>query len=244
MLLKSVFGIGFNTKEDKELHFFIKNNFGYYPKKYSLYKLAMRHPSHSVWMHNGQKINNERLEYLGDAVLSTIAADYLFKMYPMKDEGFLTEMRARMVNRNQLNKLSNKLGINSLINIDNKSPKYHRFATGNAFEALIGAMYLDKGYKFTHKVITNRVFELYFDMPDLKKNNDNYKSQIIEWAQKEKRKFEFISDREEEQNGKKQFFVDLLIDDECLGKGCDNSVKGAEQNAAMKALVKLDIISL
>ena len=129
--------------EDKQLFVALKNIFGYYPGNIFLYKLAFRHKSQAIELNNGNRVSNERLEYLGDAILSAVVADHLFKMFPYKDEGFLTEMRSRIVSRVQLNKLSQKMGINNV----------YRSMKGDAFEALIGAIYLDKGYNFTRQII-------------------------------------------------------------------------------------------
>jgi len=131
--------------EDKQLFVALKNIFGYYPGNIFLYKLAFRHKSQAIELNNGNRVSNERLEYLGDAILSAIVADHLFKMFPYKDEGFLTEMRSRIVSRAQLNKLSQKLGIDTLITVNTENNNVYRSMKGDAFEALIGAIYLDKG---------------------------------------------------------------------------------------------------
>jgi ribonuclease-3 len=209
-----------------------------------LYKLAFRHKSQAIELNNGSRISNERLEYLGDAILSAIVADHLFKMFPYKDEGFLTEMRSRIVSRVQLNKLSQKLGIDTLINASTDNNNVYRSMKGDAFEALIGAIYLDKGYNFTRQVIIEKIIKQHFDLQDLENNNTNYKSRIIEWSQREKRTVEFVIVNEVGHGYNKQYVVDVLVDKISLGKGRDYSIKGAEQDAAMKALLQIDVEKL
>lgn len=228
--------------EDKELYKALKNIFGFYPGNIFLYKLAFTHRSHAIELTNGTKVCNERLEYLGDAILSAIVADYLFKMFPYKDEGFLTEMRSRIVSRAQLNKLSQKLGIDKLIVTCTDNNNIFRFMKGDAFEALIGAIYLDKGYNFTQRVVIEQIIQNHFDLEELQNNNCNYKSRIIEWAQREKKPIEFITINEVGHGFNKQYIAEVLINNECVGKGRDFSIKGAEQDAAMKALMQLEIL--
>jgi ribonuclease-3 len=205
-----------------------------------LYKLAFRHKSQALELNNGSRVSNERLEYLGDAILSAVVADHLFKMFPYKDEGFLTEMRSRIVSRAQLNKLSQKLGIDTLINANTEKNNVYRSMKGDAFEALIGAMYLDKGYNFTRQIVIEKIIRQHFDLHELENNNTNYKSQIIEWSQREKRPVEFVILNEVGHGYNKQYVVDILVDKVSMGKGRDYSIKGAEQDAAMKALLQIE----
>ncbi len=227
--------------EDKELYTAIKNIFGFYPGNIFLYKLAFRHKSLARDLNNGTRVSNERLEYLGDAILSAIVADYLFKMFPVKDEGFLTEMRSRIVSRASLNKLSQKLGLDKLILVSPEGNNVYKSMKGDAFEAVMGAIYLDKGYQFTRRVLIEKVILQHFDLDELENNDTNYKSRLIEWAQREKRIVEFITLSEVGHGYTKQYVVEVMIDKRGFGKGRDFSIKGAEQNAAMKALIELDI---
>lgn len=221
-----------------EKHFYeaIKNIFGFYPENIFLYKLAFRHKSQSEVLLNGMRVSNERLEFLGDTVLSTVVADHLFRMFPFKDEGFLTEMRSKIVSRAQLNKLSLRLGIDQLIIHTQEKNNVYRSIKGDAFEAIIGAIYLDKGFEFTRKVLINRVIKNNFDLNELIATDVNFKSKLIEWAQKEKRTLEFIVVQEVGAGYHKQYVVDAIINNEVVGTGRDYSIKGAEQNAAMKAI--------
>jgi ribonuclease-3 len=223
---------------DKKLSLAIKNIFGFYPGNVFLYQLAFRHKSAAKEIINGIRMSNERLEYLGDAVLSSIIADYLFKKFPYKEEGFLTEMRARMVSRTQLNKLSIKLGLDSLI----KSEMFNhqcKSIHGNAFEAFVGALYLDRGYGFTRKIIVKRVVEVHLDIEKIQHEDNNFKSQLIEWSQKEKIPIEFKVIDEIGNGYGKQYLVELWINNEVTAMGRDYSIKGSEQIAAGKALEKL-----
>ena len=226
--------------EDKQLFVALKNIFGFYPGNIFLYKLAFRHKSQALELNNGSRVSNERLEYLGDAILSAVVADHLFKMFPYKDEGFLTEMRSRIVSRAQLNKLSQKLGIDTLITANTEKNNVYRSMKGDAFEALIGAMYLDKGYNFTRQIVIEKIIRQHFDLHELENNNTNYKSQIIEWSQREKRPVEFVIMNEVGHGYNKQYVVDILVDKVSMGKGRDYSIKGAEQDAAMKALLQIE----
>jgi len=218
---------------------FIKNIFGFYPTNNSLYKLAFLHRSAAVEVKKEVKISNERLEYLGDSVLSTVIADYLFKRFPYNDEGFLTEMRSKIVSRKNLNQLSQKLGIDKLILKSSESGNLYRSISGDAFEALIGAIYMDKGYDFTRKVIINRIVKNHIDIEFIEKADWNFKSKIIDWAQREKKTVGFNVVELIGRGYSKQYVVDILIDNVVSGRGQDYSIKAAEQQASENAYKKL-----
>ncbi len=167
----------------------IKNVFGYRPGNVDVYKLAFCHKSRATNIGNGHKRSNERLEYLGDAVLGSVVADFLFKKFPFKDEGFLTEMRSRIVSRSNLNLLSRKLGFDKMIKVNVEGSMTGSSIMGDAFEAFIGALYLDKGYRFTQKIIIQKIIQTHLDLEDMMSRDINFKSKVIEWAQKEKRKW-------------------------------------------------------
>jgi len=224
---------------EKELYDAIKNIFGFYPKNIFLYKLAFRHKSVAKELYNGIKISNERLEYLGDAVLSLVVADYLFKLFPFKDEGFLTEMRSKIVSRAQLNDLARKLGLNKLIMVNQGSPGQFKSILGDAFEAFIGAMYLDKGYEYSKRIIINHIIKMHLDIDKLENLDLNYKSKLLEWTQKYKKEIEFKVIDEVGNGHRKQYIVEVLVDNKMQGKGRDFSIKAAEQNAAEKACSRL-----
>ena len=203
--------------------------------------MAFRHKSVAKELSNGIKISNERLEYLGDAVLGAVVADLLFKKFPFKDEGFLTEMRSKIVSRSQLNNLSHKLGLDKLIHSSNDSKNICKSMNGDAFEAFIGALYLDRGYLFARKIIINRIINVHLDLDELETQIVNYKSKLVEWGQKEKKSVDFKVVEEIGDGFKKQFMVKLFIEGEVVESGQDFSIKGAEQIASEKAFSKLHL---
>jgi ribonuclease III len=231
--------LNYSFSSDKELRKAIKNVFGFYPGNIFLYKQAFRHKSASITHKSGLKINNERQEYLGDAILSSVVAHYLFKRFPGKDEGFLTEMRSKIVSRSSLNKLAHKMGLMQFIKISAADAHLMKSAGGNAFEAFIGALYLDKGYEFTRKVIVKRILNHHFDLEELMNTEISYKSKVIEWAQKEKINVQFSVVDEQNIKGQKQFQVALFVNKEPMAKALDYSIKGAENLAAEKAWSQL-----
>jgi ribonuclease-3 len=225
--------------KDKILYTAVKNLLGFYPRNIHLYKVALSHKSApQVWL-KGQQVNNERLEYLGDAVLSCIVADYLYKKFPYQHEGFLTEMRSRIVSRSRFNKLSLKMGLNKLIFQGNGSYTSSKSIYGDTFEALIGAIYLDRGYNFTRRIVIRRIIDVHLDVDEIEKTDTNFKSRILEFVQKEKRQLEFRVIQEIGEGQRKQYLVELYIDNEPVSRGLDFSIKAAEQIAAEKACEEL-----
>jgi ribonuclease-3 len=187
-------------------------------------------------MPDGKKVNNERLEYLGDAVLDAILSDYLFEKFPDANEGFMTKIRSRIVNRDVLNELAISLGINKTIisNISSIHPTKNLY--GDALEALIGALFLDKGFKKTKKLFIRNVLNKYLNLNDIVNTDTDYKSLVFEWVQKNKSTLLFTYNEEYDFNLKKsRFSARLLIDKEELGEGQGSSKKEAEQEAAGQA---------
>lgn len=225
--------------DDKILYTSIKNLLGFYPRNIHLYKIALSHKSApQIWL-KGQQINNERLEYLGDAVLSSIVADYLYRKFPYQNEGFLTEMRSRIVSRSRFNKLSLKMGLNKLIFQGNGSFSSSKSIYGDTFEALIGAIYLDKGYNYTKRIVIRRIIDVHLDVDEIEKTDTNFKSKILEYAQREKLPLEFKVLQELGEGHRKQYLVELYIDNQPVSRGQDFSIKAAEQVAAEKACEEL-----
>lgn len=229
---------------DKQLFQSIKNILGFYPGNIFIYKLAFLHKSASQETRKGIKISNERLEYLGDTILSTVVADYLFKKYPFNDEGFLTELRSKIVSRTNLNKLSKKMGLNHLIQRDNESNNLYRSIEGDTFEALIGAIYLDKGFNFTHRVIVNRIIQVHLDIDEIEHKQWNFKSKLIDWAQRERKTAGYNVVDVIGGGYTKQYKVELTIDGEPIACGQDYSIKAAEQLASEKAYMILTNIQV
>lgn len=229
------------SSEDDKLIGAIRNISGFTPKNLALYKLATLHSSVARENDHGFKESNERLEYLGDAILGACVADYLFKKYPFKSEGFLTEIRSRLVNREALNLLGRKLGLGSIIQYDLKNTHLQQVILGNTLEALVGAVYLDKGYHITRKFVITKLISPHYDIDELVNSNSNYKSRIIEWAQREGHEVKFeIVDVKKGKNHK-EFIAQVMVDNEAKGTGHGNSKKKAEQDAAQKTCVMLDI---
>ncbi len=225
---------------EKELAEAIRNVFGYRPKNVAVYKLAFCHKSKATSTNNGFRHSNERLEYLGDAVLGAVVADFLFKKFPYKEEGFLTEMRSRIVSRNNLNNLSRKLGLDRLVQANTENGTNGTSIMGDAFEAFIGAVYVDRGYDFTKDLIIRQIIQTHLDIDELMAHEINFKSKIIEWAQKEKKTLDFLLVKEEDRGKKGRVYtVELLIENKTEGRGQDFSIKKAEQRAARQACEKL-----
>lgn len=228
------------TKSEKDITLYatIKGILGKKPKNLDLYKLAVRHSSVS-------KESNERLEYLGDAILGAIVAEYLFKKFPYRDEGFLTEIRSRIVKRETLNALALKIGLNKILEFQNQFPHsrhVNKSIYGNALEAFIGAIYLDRGYKFCTNFIINGLIKPHINIQEVIDNHHNYKSTLIEWSQKQGKSIAFKIVNEEGSKHAKEFTSHVLIDNKSVGRGVGFSKKKAEQAAAQKACHFLKII--
>ncbi len=216
----------------------LNNLLGIKPGNLSLYRTALSHRS----VKEGPEENNERLEYLGDAVLSTIVADYLFKRYPYKGEGFLTEMRSKMVNRQQLNDIALKMGLKKLT-------MYNKFDSslkgsqifGNTLEALVGAVYLDKGYKRTHQWVLQRIVLPHLFVDDLELIDINLKNKLIGWASKNGKSLEFETVEEKIENGRRVFTIAAVLDGEIMAQGKGFNKKDASQIAAQLAIEKLGL---
>jgi ribonuclease-3 len=238
--IKSMFG---NNERDKKLKQAVKQIIGYAPSNLNLYRLAFMHTSASKELNTvGFRDSNERLEYLGDSVLGMVVAEYLFKKYPFKDEGFLTEIRSRIVNRESLNGVARKIGLDRLIEFDahRRTVLSRTSMYGDALEALVGAIYLDKGFDFTRKFILRKLLSNHFDIDTVVLNNTNYKSLIIEWAQKEGKELRFDVEEKGETHSK-EFYAQLIVDNQNLSAGSGFSKKKAEQSAAMKACEVLEL---
>jgi ribonuclease-3 len=225
--------------EDRTLIIKIRNLIGFYPGNLAVYKLAFSHRSLALETHHGIRLSNERLEFLGDAVLGAVIADLLFKRFPYRDEGFLTEMRAKIVSRENLKQIAIKIGINELLQTDT-TPGTYRSMYGDAFEALIGAIYLDKGYDKTRRYILERIVRHHIDLHEMELTENNWKSRILNWGQKEKHSvvFEVV----EEDTRSRLISVRLMVDDKEISSGKDFVKKKAEQIAAEIACKQLGLL--
>jgi len=222
---------------------YIKNILGFSPNDLKIYEQSLLHRSAPKSNVEGNSPDNERLEYLGDAVLSAVVADYLYRKYPNADEGFLTNLRSKLVSRAHLNKLSRKIGLDTFIRMNNSNTNnLPRSVSGDAFEAFIGAMYIDKGYSFAYKIITRRIIGMYVDIDALEKEDTNYKGKLLNWAQRYKKELAYKVDTVLSENHRqKQYLVHLYIDNVFVSEGCDFTIKAAEQHAAMYACEEMEI---
>lgn len=229
-----------SSKVDKKLITAIQTMAGFTPSNIQLYHLATRHSSRAKET-NGFRESNERLEYLGDAILGAMVADYLFKKYPYKDEGFLTEIRSRIVNRESLNNLARKIGIGAIVQYDQKNMQLQQVILGNTLEALVGAVYLDKGYLRCKKFVIDKLIQPYFDLEVVINSNTNHKSKLIEWSQRNSKeiRFEVVSERKNRNN--KEFSAQIFIGEQPFGLGYGYTKKKAEQDAAQKTCEMLKI---
>jgi ribonuclease-3 len=209
---------------------------GFRPSNPDLYQLATRHSSAS-----SGKEHNERLEFLGDAVLGLIVAEFLFKKFPFREEGFLTEIRSRIVNGEHLAQLARKTGLSSLIAHNQKNKMIQRSSMyGDAMEALVAAVYLDHGFEKCRQFVLKKLIQPHCDIESIIALNINYKSQLIEYAQKKNQKAEFTISGESGPSSNRQFLAEAIVDGKVLGKGRGLSKKKAEQAAAEDALKKLN----
>lgn len=223
-------------KSEKKLRQSFRLITGRNPVNLALYKQAMRHSSVASTNERGIKESYERLEYLGDAILGMIVAEYLYSQYPFKEEGFLTEIRAKIVNRESLNRLAQKIGLKELVRY-NQSTRAHRSVFGDCMEALIGAVYLDHGFHFCKKFVLRKLIKPHYDLDELVAKITNYKSKLLEWSQKKNRDLRFDIVNEED----RKFTAQVFIDNEPMSVGFGFSKKKAEQDAAQKTYDQLKL---
>ena len=221
------------TDDDRALQKALKNIVGFSAGYLPYYISAITHRSQNEHAAN----NNERLEYLGDAFIGSIVGEYLFKKYPTRDEGYLTEMRSKIVSRSSLNEIALRMGLQKLVRY-NKHDKLLRRSHifGNALEALVGAIYLDKGFEKTRKFILKRLLATYIDIEELETTEYNFKNKLYTWAQRGNKKLEFVTISEKMEAGRKVFTVGVEVDGEIMVKASGWNKKEASQLAAQKAL--------
>ncbi len=232
--IRQLFSSAKKTSFDKQ----VENILGLKPGNIALYNAALSHRS----VKDAPDENNERLEYLGDAILSGIVADYLFKRYPYKGEGFLTEMRSKMVNRQQLNDIAVKMGLKK-ITLYNKFDNSLRSSQifGNTLEAIVGAVYLDKGYRKTHQWVLKQIVIPHMFVDDLEAIDINLKNKLIGWAAKNGKTLSFDVAEENLNNGRRTFVINTVLDGEVLAQGKGYNKKDASQVAAQLAIEKLGL---
>ncbi|GAA4015749.1 hypothetical protein GCM10022408_31410 [Hymenobacter fastidiosus] len=214
------------------------------PDNVRLYHLAFTHSSIVRQQTDmGRHQSNERLEFLGDAVLGAVVAEYLFRKFPYEQEGFLTELRSRIVNRESLNALALKIGLDKLVQLDPAQGRAarSRSVNGNALEALVGAVYLDQGYKAARKFVLGRLIKSFVDVKSLTETTTNFKSKLIEWAQRNGKAIRYDLNGEARPGGVMEFTASVVLDDEVVATGMGLSKKQAEQLAAERALTALGV---
>lgn len=226
----------------KEFYLFLKDLLGFYPSNLKLYDLAFVHKSASAYDSQGNLVNNERLEFLGDAILGAIIADFLYNRFPQQDEGFLTKNRSKLVNRTFLTRLTFDMGLNVFIdsNTTKNFDKSHIY--GDALEALIGAIYLDTDYQTTKYFVTKKILSQFVNLNEIEQKDSNFKSQLIEWSQKNKKEIKFETTEEPAPDKTKQprFVAKIIVEGKELGRGIGTSKKEAHQNAARETIKKLE----
>jgi len=242
-------------RREKKPYLQLRAILGFYPRNLKLYQLALKHKSVAHFLReewkaqgtydsksHGQKdcsLNNERLEFLGDAILGAVVADILYRHYGNRQEGFLTNLRSKIVCRKSLNQLAVKLGLDKLVQHTGAVTTGHNsFMNGNAFEAFFGAIYLDRGYAYCYRFMEQQVFKRYINVDNLSKKEENFKSSLIEWCQKYQYKFVFTQ-KEIREGTTPKFFSTLCIEGVMAGKGQGYSKKESDQNSARDALQKI-----
>ena len=238
MIKKIIRIIRLFSKSRKEPYFTFFNVLGFYPDKIDYYQLAMRHKSVSISTDTGHLLSNERLEFLGDAVLNSVVTDILYRRYNNRREGFLTNTRSKIVKRDSLNQLAIEIGLDKLIQVSKHVNSIgNKNICGNALEALMGAIYLDFGYKKCKKFVEERLLKSFINLDELANQEMNFKSNLIEWSQKHRLQVDFILINESvEKHNKHIFDTQLTIDGQDICRGIGLSKKESQQNASFHAL--------
>jgi len=229
------------TVKQKEPYLLFRGILGFYPKQIDLYELALRHKSTTILSEEGLPLNNERLEFLGDAVLNVLVSDILFHRFHEQKEGFLTKTRSRIVQRESLNRMALELGLDKLIIATPTVNIPHLSIYGNALEALIGAIYTDQGYRRCRQFLEKQLIARFIDMDILVSTDANFKSTLLEWSQQEKKPIQFDT-QEFINQGNRQFKASVLLQGDILGEGLGHSKKEAQQQASKQALKSLQLL--
>ena len=240
MLRNQIDKIRLLFRKDKESYFCFYKILGFYPRNIQLYQQALLHKSTSIRSEKGRPLNNERLEFLGDAILDAIVGDIVYKHFEGRREGFLTNTRSKIVQRETLNKLAVEIGLDKLVKYSTRSSSHNSYMYGNAFEAFIGAIYLDQGYERCKRFMEEKIFKNYIDLDKMSRKEVNFKSKLIEWSQKSKVEVSFeLIEQFLDEGYNPMFHTEIRIEGISAGKGTGYSKKESQQNAAQAALKKI-----
>lgn len=238
--MKKLYNYYFSSEKDLARR--MKSILGFTPSNLQLFKRAFYHKSMNNIDNVHLKSNNERLEYLGDAILSTIVAEYLFKKYPNQNEGFLTKMRSKIVKRKTLNSIGDKMGLDVILS-QYMSGKMSHSMLGNALEALVGALYLELGYTRTRDYFISNILMRYLDIHELETTDDNYKSKLLEWCQKHDKNIDFKLLKKYKFDKRDRYHVAVMVEGKEISTAEDFNKKAAEQHASSSAIKQLNIES-
>lgn len=226
--------------KDRESYLCFYKILGFYPRNIQLYQQALLHKSTSIRSEKGRPLNNERLEFLGDAILDAIVGDIVYKHFEGRREGFLTNTRSKIVQRETLNKLAVEIGLDKLVKYSTRSSSHNSYMYGNAFEAFIGAIYLDQGYERCKRFMEEKIFKNHIDLDKMSRKEVNFKSKLIEWSQKNKVEVSFeLIEQFLDEDYNPMFHTEIRIEGISAGKGTGYSKKESQQNAAQAALKKI-----
>ena len=226
--------------KDRESYFCFYKILGFFPRNIRFYEQALLHKSTSIRSEKGRPLNNERLEFLGDAILDAIVGDIVYKHFEGRREGFLTNTRSKIVQRETLNKLAVEIGLDKLVKYSTRSSSHNSYMYGNAFEAFIGAIYLDQGYERWKQFMEKKILKNYIDLDKMSRKEVNFKSKLIEWSQKTKMEVSFeLIEQFLDQDYNPMFHTEVRIEGLSAGTGTGYSKKESQQNAAQMALKKI-----
>ena len=240
MLRNQIDKIRLLFRKDRESYFRIYRILGFFPHDIRFYQEALLHKSSTMRSEKGRPINNERLEFLGDAILDAIVGDIVYRHFEGRREGFLTNTRSKIVQRETLNKLAVEIGLDKLVKYTSRSSSHNSYMYGNAFEAFIGAIYLDQGYERCKQFMEQKILKQYIDLDKMSRKEMNFKSKLIEWSQKNKMEvsFELIEQMLDRDNNP-IFRTEVRIEGLPAGSGTGYSKKESQQNASRIALKKI-----
>ena len=227
-------------RKEKELYRAFRDMLGFYPHDIRYYQEALMHKSMLAHGESGTPINNERLEFLGDAVLDAVVGEIVYHHFPRKREGFLTNTRSKIVQRESLGRLAIEIGLDKLVKRHAQNQMHNSYMAGNAFEALVGAIYLDRGYAYCKSFMTDRILNRHIDIDKLARQEVNFKSKLLEWCQKHRVHLEYVLlDETKDEDGSPLFRSKVLIEGHECGRGKGYSKKESHQNASRNALHRL-----